>query len=113
MPDLVRDRLKALCVGRQSDEPLFGYTRGGDPVDRHWLHHHVERLCKACRIPVITTHSLRGLHATIANLNEVTPAVVAKSLGHMSPTVTDKHYTAPGTHEEISVHRVTSRLTQK
>lgn len=108
----LRYRLLAQCTGRENTAPLFGLNERGKPLDRHWLHHHLERLCKACKVSDVTVHSLRGLHSTIASVHE-TSTVVAAALGHTSPAVTKRHYIAPGTEEQISADRVSRRLTQK
>lgn len=100
VPEVLRTHLAALARGRAPDEPLFGYAqpRRGEsrPVDRHWLGYHVRRLCRAARVPVITPHSLRGLHGTLSVSAGIEVGHVARQLGHGGPGVTRRHYLAPG-----------------
>lgn len=90
VPEIVRPRLAALVAGRPGGEPLWG------PVDRHWLAYHVVRLCSVAKVPRVTPHGLRGLHATLAVQHGTTAAVVASALGHTSADVTRRHYLADG-----------------
>ncbi len=97
VPGVVRGLLVAAChdqFGRRrpSTEPVFGAERD-KPVDRQWIRYHVERLCKAAKVPQVCTQSLRGLHATLATTAGRTSHDVAAALGHVSPVVTERHYT--------------------
>ena len=47
------------------------------------------------KVPVVCTHSLRGLYATLAVESGAVAATVAASLGHGSFTMTERHYAAP------------------
>jgi integrase len=95
VPALLRPYLLALAKGRASDEQLISRTvsrRSGKKRDRYWLGHHVERLCDEAGVPVVSTQSLRGLHASVATDAGATSHVVAAALGHTSPAVTHAHY---------------------
>jgi len=95
VPALLRPYLLALAKGRASDEQLISRTvsrRSGKKRDRYWLGHHVERLCDEAGVPVVSTQSLRGLHASVATDAGATSHVVAAALGHSSPAVTHAHY---------------------
>lgn len=46
----------------------------------------------AAGVPVVSAHSMRGLHSTLAMEAGVTGAVVAASLGHESVTTTTQSY---------------------
>jgi integrase len=109
VPEVLRSHLAALARGRGADEPLFGYAqpRMGEsrPVDRHWLGYHVRRLCEAAGVPVITPHSLRGLHGTLSVSAGIEVGHVARQLGHGGPGVTRRHYLAPGSEQAAGHER--------
>ena len=63
---------------------------------RWWVREQVHRLCKLAGVPLVTAHSLRGLHATLAVGAGQTSHAVAAALGHASFDVTQRHYLAPG-----------------
>lgn len=90
VPEVVRGLLAAALVteGRRRDPGARIF-----PANRHWLLHHVHRLCREAGVPEVCTQSLRGLHATLATDAGVTAHAVASSLGHTSPVVTQRHYT--------------------
>lgn len=95
VPALLRPYLLALAKGRAADAQLISRTvsrRSGKKRDRYWLGHHVERLCDEAGVPVVSTQSLRGLHASVATDAGATSHVVAAALGHSSPAVTHAHY---------------------
>jgi integrase len=50
------------------------------------------KLVEEAGVPVVCSHSLRGLHATLATAAGATSHVVASALGHSSPAVTHAHY---------------------
>ena len=50
------------------------------------------RICRAARVPEVSAHGMRGLHATLAMDAGVTGHVVAASLGHESVTTTETSY---------------------
>jgi integrase len=80
---------------RRPTDPLL--PRDGLPPTRHWLRYHVRRICRMAGVTDVCTHSLRGLAATAATVAQEGAAAVAGLLGHASPTVTERHYLAPGT----------------
>lgn len=55
----------------------------------------MERTCAAAGVPKGSTHSMRGLHATLAMEAGVTGAVVAASLGHEQVSTTTQSYAKP------------------
>jgi integrase len=68
-------------------------------------------MCLLAKVPVVTTHSLRGLHATLAIKHGSTGHLVASALGHTSyEGVTKRHYVQPGTTEGAASKRVQSML---
>lgn len=106
VPDVVRELLAGALV-----EEIGGSRRRRDPAarifpaDRHWLLHHVRRLCGEARVPAICTQSLRGLHSTLATEAGVTAHAIASSLGHTSTVIQQRHYTAPATTERAKQGR--------
>lgn len=89
IPECLRARLTELVAGRRGDQRLWG------DVDRHWLRYHVHRLCRAARVPRVTTHGLRGTQASLSVL-AASAEHVAAQLGQVGPGVTRRHYLAPG-----------------
>lgn len=83
---MLRERLPALAA-------LEGKTR-------HQVGHHVRRWCGLAGVPVVSPHGLRGTHATLATRAGATSQLVAGSLGHSSPAVTEAHYTQAEAVEE-------------
>jgi integrase len=73
------------------------FDRGdGQPPTKDWALWHVRRICRLAGVTEITTHSLRGLQSTLATAANAPAEAVAAQLGHASPAVTDRHYTAAG-----------------
>lgn len=95
VPDELRPLLLARCVGKLPAAPLLVTQYGKQPV-RQWVNEHVHRLCAVAGIQQVCAHSLRGLHATIAIEQGMSPRVVAATLGHESPEMTLSHYAQPG-----------------
>lgn len=103
VPEVLRARLAALAAGRSGGARLFV------DANRDWLRYHCRRLCKKAGVAVISPHSLRGTHASLAR-----PAVpvehVARVLGHAGPAVTQRHYLAPGLERELGQQAVLTVL---
>jgi integrase len=99
IPEALRPRLRQLVKGRAGDAPLWG------DVDRHWLGYHVPRLCKLAGVQRVTPHGLRGLHSTLSVKAGIEVEHVARQLGHGGPTVTRRHYIAPGVEAEAGHER--------
>lgn len=110
IPECLRAPLILLTQGKQPHDPLLGLNSRGRALDRHWLHHHVERLCRKARIPVVTPHALRRLHATLAVVNSVSVDVVAAALGHKNSRTTRQHYIHPEAESGVRAKKVQERL---
>ena len=112
VPALLRPYLVAQAKGRAPEAQLISRTvsKQGAKRDRFWLLLHVKRLCRLAGVPVVCTHSLCGLHASLATDAGATSHVVAAALGHASPAVTHAHYIDRGTAERARSRRVTERL---
>jgi integrase len=100
IPEVLQPYLKRLAEGKGPDEPLF--THGGGDWVRDWTH----RICAEAKVSTVCAHSLRGLHATLAEAAGVTGDAVARSLGHTSSAVTHAHYTQPVALEAVRQERV-------
>lgn len=61
-------------------------------LNRDKLLRATKALCKAAGVTAVTTHGLRGTHATLATEAGLSADFVAKALGHASTTVTESHY---------------------
>lgn len=108
---LVPDRLAPLLVraakGLASTALLFG-DHGSEP--RHWVRMQVARICDLSLCPDVTTHSLRGLHATMAEASGASAEAVAQTLGHASSATTHASYTQPQSLEATRTARALAVL---
>jgi integrase len=100
VPEVLRPLLLQLKEERASDSRLFGWHW------RDWPCKWVKRICKQAGVPRVSAHGMRGLHATLAIRAGTSSHVVAASLGHSSPKVTEAHYTDRGASDEANQHRV-------
>lgn len=109
VPDPLRPLLMRLAEGKSADEYLFGTSpvHPDKPLTDAWLWTHIQKLCQEAGVPRVSTHSLRGLHSTLALEAGATSGAVAAALGHGSFQITAKHYAAPGT-----MDRVRSRVVE-
>ncbi len=100
VPAMLQPYLRALAKGKDANDRLFTES------DRHFLLYHVRRIAALDGLPAITSHSLRGLHSTLATENGATGHAVAAALGHTSYAMTKAHYLKPGTVERVARERV-------
>lgn len=112
VPEVLRPLLARLCEGKAPDALLFGTSpvRVAQPLTDAWLWGHVRKLCDEANVPRVSTHSLRGLHSTLALEAGATSSAVAAALGHGSFQVTAKHYAAPGTLDRLRSRTVTETV---
>ena len=110
VPEVLRPLLSRLAVGQSAEALLFGTSPVGQgrPLTDAWLWGQVQRLCDEAGVPRVSTHSLRGLHSTLALEAGATAGAVAAALGHGSFQITAKHYAAPGT-----VDRMRSKVVEQ
>ncbi len=60
--------------------------------DRWWVWREVTRCCQAAEVPVVPPHGLRGTWASLCRAVGAEPWALARSMGHSSPAVQDRHY---------------------
>jgi len=113
VPEVLRPLLGKLAEGKRGDELLFGSSSADDgkPLTDAWLWGRVQKLCDEAGVPRVSTHSLRGLHSTLALEAGATPSAVAAALGHGSFQITAKHYAEPGTVERVRSKAVEQALS--
>lgn len=92
VPEVVQPYLSQLADGKRPEDWLFGASRSGGPRGKQKMWEMVRRLCQQAGVPVVCTHSLRGLWATLAVESGAASHVVAANLGHHSFAVTERHY---------------------
>jgi len=89
---------------------LFGLGATGKPRSHQLLHSTVQRLCVAAGVPVVCTHSLRGVWATAGVRSGALSHAVAAALGHGSFAVTAQHYVKPGALDGTRTERLVQML---
>lgn len=106
IPTVLRPHLLRLAKGLPPLERLF-------PHRREWLYKWVRRICDQAGTPLICTHSLRGLHATLAIDAGITPPAVASALGHASARATLVSYADASTVAHARQRRVMATLGRR
>jgi site-specific recombinase XerD len=101
VPEVLQPILVAMCIGKESSDKIFG-----NDADRHWLRYAVSRVCKAAGVRSITTHGLRGTHASLAVEAGVAGVAVAASMGHESFRVTKECYASAESVSRAAVNLV-------
>src|SRR5262249_28009512 len=97
VPDEIQEPLRRLVVGKAPQERIFGTNRKGGVRNKAYLWFKVRALCDTAGVPRVCSHSLRGLHSTLALEAGATPHLVAAALGHSNFRVTARHYAEPST----------------
>lgn len=111
VPEVLQPYLLRLADGKRPDELLFGLSKmTGRPRQRQAMHRTVQTICQKAGVPVVCTHSLRGLWATLAIQSGAASHAVAASLGHHSFAVTQKYYAQPSAITNASTARVSGML---
>lgn len=112
IPAVLRPYLAALIADRPGDALVFGQSRTGGVRSRQFMHTLVRRLCLRAAVPLICTHSLRGLFATLGLQSGAVTHSVAASLGHGSFSTTQQHYAQAGALESAQSQRVSALLQE-
>jgi integrase len=89
VPAVLQPLLRRLAADKAPGARIFGHHW------RDWPREWVQKICDLAGVPRVCAHSMRGLHATLAEEAGVTAHVVAASLGHESSSTTHAHYTSP------------------
>lgn len=110
VPDVLRPYLVRLAAGKRAEDPLFGCGTTGKPRQRQTVWAMVHRLCERAGVLRVSTHSLRGLHATLGVQSGAVSHAVAAALGHGSFAMTERHYAQPGSVANAATARVASKL---
>lgn len=113
LPTLLRPLLLTLASGKSASALLFGTNRQGGPRHRNYLWFKVRALCIDAGVPRVCSHSLRGLHSTLALEAGATAQLVAAALGHASFAVTARHYADPDALEGVRARRVAAELSPR
>lgn len=106
VPAPLQPMLRQLCLGKTSQDFLFGKADPGKSQWRQSLWNEVRRICLLAQVPLICIHSLRGLYATLAVESGSMSDAVAASLGHGSFAITERHYAAPASVHNAKTARV-------
>ena len=110
IPEELQEPLRRLIADKGPQEFIFGTNRKGEPRNKNYLWSKVQSLCDAAAVPRVCSHSLRGLHSTLALAAGATPHLVAAALGHSSFRVTERHYAEPSTLHNSRARRVIGAL---
>jgi integrase len=82
----------AMVIGKSPDAPLFVRDDGDEWGPSHQIRR-MKEACAAARIkPAINFHALRHSWASLSIMNGMPLMVVARSLGHASTTMCERHY---------------------
>lgn len=106
--------LKMLIEGKKSWDYLFPTEHNSKKghVWESYVNRNVQSICDEAGVQKVCAHSMRGLHATLAEEYGVTGHAIAKSIGHVNIGVTHNHYTAKGTVENMRAKKAALRLVE-
>jgi len=86
VPPILQPYLAELTSGKTAEALIFGQHW------RDWVRKWIRAICEEAKVPLVSAHSMRGLHSTLAMDAGVTGQVVAASLGHESVATTVRSY---------------------
>lgn len=109
-PVIVPAMLEIAAAPVNESGHLFSLDSGTKPADRHWVSRCVRRMLAGAKVPAITTHGLRGTHATLATVEGVTGDAVARAMGHTNPGMTERHYIDSEAAADAQIKRVAESL---
>lgn len=101
--------LRKACGGKHPSKRVFASDRPSVPTP-DYLYKRLKVFCRKAGIPEYCPHSLRGYHASTAVEAGVTSSTVAKTLGHSSFEVTQRHYATPSSVHNARAQRVAEAL---
>lgn len=111
IPDVLWPLITEQMADKLPMAPLFPATGESGFHDRQWPCKQTKRICGILGLPKVTAHGLRGTHASLARQAGATSHLVSKQLGHSNTRVTDEHYVAPGTEEQVARRSALQVLT--
>ncbi len=88
-PEVLQPYLLGLAEDKTPAAKLFGEHW------RNWPRQWVQRICVAAEVQVVSAHSMRGLHSTLAVDAGMSAHAVADALGHESFAMTAQSYAKP------------------
>jgi integrase len=94
VPELLRPFLLKLIEGKTANQFLFATKKGGKHW-RDWPRENVRRICKLVNVPLVSAHSMRGVHASRAYERGATGHIVAEGLRHTHESVSKQSYATP------------------
>lgn len=94
IPDFIRHLVARRLVGKSPTDRIFEFSKEA-------LRLRVQAISAEAGVPIITTHSLRGYNGSEGRRSGMLPHLVAASLGHASPSMTMRHYVAPGVERRV------------
>lgn len=113
VPAVLVPALRDLAAAPTTEQGhLFQLDSGTKPADRHWVSRCVRRMLSGAGVPEVTTHGLRGTHATFATVEGVTGEAVARSMGHTDPGMTQRHYIDADAAADAQTQRVADALIE-
>ena len=110
VPELMQPYLLRLIKGKRDEDWVFDGRKNGRPATRQSMWDMVQSLCRRAGVPMVCTHSLRGLWATLAVQSGAASHVVAANLRHHSFKVTERQYAQSSAVGNAATARVLGRL---
>jgi integrase len=113
IPEFLRPYVRRLSEGERPDAWLFRHTANpGKPRMQQSVHQRVRFICKRAGVPLICTHSLRGMNATLKVQAGASEDYVARSIGHTSFGMTLRHCVDPAVKAAVDALRVDAALAK-
>jgi integrase len=113
IPEFLRPFVQRHSEGQPPDAWLFRQElKPRLPRRQQSVHKRVRSICKRAGVPLICTHSLRGMNATLKVQAGASEDYVARSIGHTSFGVTLRHYVDPAVKASVDAQRVDAILSK-
>ncbi|MFO0577414.1 MAG: tyrosine-type recombinase/integrase [Polyangia bacterium] len=113
IPEFLRPFVKRLCDGQARDAWLIRQEQEpSKPRPQQIIHRRVRSICRRAKVPLICTHSLRGMNATLKLQAGASEDYVARSIGHTSFGITLRHYVDPTVKATLDARRVDAALAR-
>ena len=113
IPEFLRPFVQRHSAGQAPDAWLFRQElEPWLPRRQQSVHKRVRSICRRAGVPMICTHSLRGMNATLKVQAGASEDYVARSIGHTSFGVTLRHYVDPAVKASVDARRVDAILAK-